>query len=144
MSTQKIVRCEVGRPGREPYGVRFIPLEIFGMWKYLMEHKHQFEVRTEEPSLWLELDPIAPIEAARGSVEPVTELQLFVVTPSQGILQEVRRYLPSTEVEVVRPVLLRHYASAAGDPPWRERPGVWFRPGEEQPEPATEARAGGS
>lgn len=142
MSTQKIVRCEVGRPGREPYTVRFIPLEIFGMWKYLMEHKHQFEVRTEEPSLWLELDPVAPIETARGSVEPVTELRLFVVTPSQGILEEVRRYVASGELEEVRTHLLRHYATAAGDPPWRERPGVWFRPAGEEAEAAPVA--GGS
>ncbi len=129
MSTQKLVRCQVGRPGREPDGVRFIPLELFGMWKYLMEHRHHFEVRAAEPSLWIELDPVAPLETTRGSVERVTELRLFVVSQRDGILHEVLRYVPSEDLEEVRALLLRHFTPGGGEPPpWKERAGIWFQP----------------
>ena len=46
MASQRLVRCDVrpGGPTAEPQ-VRFVPLEIFGLWEYLMTSRHGFEVR---------------------------------------------------------------------------------------------------
>src|SRR5438309_12087755 len=44
MASQRLVRCDVrpGGPTAEPQ-VRFVPLEIFGLWEYLMTSRHGFE-----------------------------------------------------------------------------------------------------
>jgi hypothetical protein len=140
MPSQKLVRCEIGRAGNSGVSVRFIPLEIFGMWKYLMLHKHQFEIRGEVPSLWVELDQAGGPDLEEGRVERVTEVRLYVFNDRDSMLSEVRRYVPTDEIDEVRPVLLKHYSSGpeerGQESRWREREGVWFRPGGEEEIPA--------
>ena len=45
MTSQKLVRCRIRRHD-DPTGgtVRYVPLEIYGLWEFLMREKHQFEV----------------------------------------------------------------------------------------------------
>ena len=132
MPSQKLVRCEVGRAGSQERNIRFIPQEIFGMWKYLMEHRHGFEVDSEISSLWIELKEAGNLAKDELRVERVTELRLFVVNERDSILSEVCRYIPTAEIDQVRPVLLRHYRQASEsketEQHCREHQGVWFRP----------------
>ena len=45
MASQKLIRCEVRPQGStSPGSPRFVPLEIFGLWEYLMTHKHDFDI----------------------------------------------------------------------------------------------------
>ena len=45
MASQKLVRCEIRRNGAErDEQVRYVPLEIYGLWEYLMTRRHGFEV----------------------------------------------------------------------------------------------------
>jgi hypothetical protein len=141
MPSQKLVRCEIGRAGNSGGSVRYIPLDIFGMWKYLMLHKHQFEVRGAVPSLWVELDETGGPAVDEGKVERVTEVRLYVFSDRESMLREVRRYVPTGEIDGVRPVLLKHYSSGpeggGQERRWRERQGIWFRPLREEEIPAS-------
>jgi hypothetical protein len=140
MPSQKLVRCEIGRAGNSGGSVRFIPLDIFGMWKYLMLHKHQFEVRAAVPSLWVELEEAGGMDLEEGRIERVTEVRLYVFNDRDSMLSEVCRYVPTDEIDEVRPVLLKHYDSSSKEGGqerrWRERQGIWFRPRREEELPA--------
>ena len=51
MPSQKVVRCELRRKGEQiPAGIRYVPLEIFGLWEYLMSTRHGFEVSVPRAS----------------------------------------------------------------------------------------------
>src|SRR5438552_2688105 len=68
MSSQKIVRCFV-RPidGNQQPTPRYVPLEIYGLWEFMMRTRHGFEVLEPRASLWLDAED-AP-EAAYGHDE---------------------------------------------------------------------------
>ena len=52
MASQKLVRCEIRRPDSAGGPtVRYVPLEIFGLWEFLMRTKHRFEVTRSVASL---------------------------------------------------------------------------------------------
>jgi hypothetical protein len=131
MPSQKIVRCEVVRPGMEAGSLRYIPLEIFGLWSYLMENKHGFRMASNEISLWIDLDESPEMAYGEAQHEPVTEISLFVYSDPAGMFTRVSRYFPTAEYSSLKPIFLSHYISpeAAGgaEPPIREKSGLWIR-----------------
>ena len=134
MSNQKLARVDLGRPGAADT-VRFVPLEILGLWSHLMTERHGFEIRRFAASVWTELeDGGAGVSGTKSPTELVTELSLYYFDPRVGMLNRVCRYAPSADVPALREALLRHYGALEnfGNPkPWmREREGVWFRPRE--------------
>jgi len=56
MASQKLVRCELKRPEAGTGTVRYVPLEIFGLWEFLMRTKHGFDVAGSIASLWIDVD----------------------------------------------------------------------------------------
>jgi hypothetical protein len=130
--SQKIVRCEIRRKDDGTGStVRYVPLEIYGLWRYLMEEKHRFEVVRDETSLWIDVDESPEIAYDEPRYEPVTEVSLFLYSDPAGMYSRVSRYFPSADYEKLKSIFLSHYlpGKRAGDPelPMRERPGVWIR-----------------
>src|SRR5580765_3547402 len=79
MASQKLVRCEIRRRGASSAGTaRFIPLEIFGLWEYLMTTKHDFEVVTPKASLWLDMEDSPEAAYSENQYDRVTEVSAFV------------------------------------------------------------------
>jgi hypothetical protein len=134
MSSQKLVRCQVAKSS-DPASVRFVPLEILGLWEHLMTCHHGFDVRERSASVWVALEETSAASQVRTAVERVTEISLFYYDHRHGMLNQVLRYVPTPETDSVRAILMRHYAGpedATTPSPWmRERPGIWFRPLEE-------------
>ena len=130
MASEKLVRCELERADGTDGGVRFVPLEIFGLWERLMQHGHGLRVRSRLASVWVELEEGGATSGVRSPVERVTELCLFVFDSHDGMLHRNCRYVPTAELESVREIVVGHYRDAApASTPWlRERDGVWFRP----------------
>ena len=114
MASQKLVRCEIRRRGGAAAGSpRFIPLEIFGLWEYLMSSKHDFEV----------VNPHAD-----GPSDRVTEVSAFVSSRRDEMFTRACRYFKTEECEQLKPIFLSHYL-AEGDKPQthiRERQGIWL------------------
>ena len=104
MSNQKLVRCEVARSGQRETSIRYVPLELYAMWKFLMINKHSFEIRSEISSLWVEALQAAAVSPDKGRIERVTELRRFVLDGEQGMISEVCRYVPDKDLETVRGV----------------------------------------
>jgi hypothetical protein len=132
MSSEKLIRCEIERADGSGRGVRYVPLEIFGLWEHLMATRHGFRVCERSASVWVEVDEGRAPGQARSRGDRVTELCLFVFDAREGMLHRTCRYAPTEDLERVRQVLLDHYRPPEGSPgpaPWlRERAGMWFRP----------------
>jgi hypothetical protein len=132
MSNQKLARVDLGREGPADT-VRYVPLEILGLWSHLMAERHGFQIKSFAASVWAELEDGAGVET-KTPTERVTEISLYYFDPKVGMLNRICRYAPSEDLPLVREALLRHYGALEhfGNPkPWmRERQGVWFRPRE--------------
>ena len=129
MPSQKLMRCEIRRRGSdEPGSPRFIPLEIFGLWEYLMSAKHDFEVVVPTASLWLDMEDSPEAAYSANQYERVTEVTVFVYSDRDDMFNKVCRYFPTAECETVKKIFLSHYEreSSSVRPQIRERPGVWL------------------
>ena len=132
MASQKLVRCEIRKS--ESAGtatVRFVPLEIFGLWEFLMRNKHRFEVTRSIASLWIDVDETPEAAYGENQYERVTEVQLLRYSEQDGMFSRVSRYFPTSEYPVLKELLLRHYESVS-DPSapqlqLKEREGIWIR-----------------
>ena len=67
MPSQKLVRCEIRPRATKQAGTpRFIPLEIFGLWEYLMATKHGFEILTSRRPTRSLMAPVSRKSPLRG------------------------------------------------------------------------------
>ncbi|MBI4364464.1 MAG: hypothetical protein HY568_03455 [Candidatus Latescibacteria bacterium] len=132
MASQKLVRCEIRKPDSTgPATVRFVPLEIFGLWEFLMRNKHRFEVARSVASLWFDVDETPEVAYGENQYERVTEVQLVRYSDQDGMFSRVSRYFPTAEYPILKEMLLRHYESvsepSAPHLQIKEREGIWIR-----------------
>ncbi|MBN1827507.1 MAG: hypothetical protein JW958_14765 [Candidatus Eisenbacteria bacterium] len=136
MATEKIVRCLVSREDTSPTEptTRYVPLDIFELWKFLMENRHGFSVDRRVTSLWFERGAATRSSYAGIDFEAVTQVELFFFSEEDGMLHQQVRYFPSGDPDVyrrIRDVFVSHYRRAGGHaeemPKLSETPGVWVR-----------------
>ena len=128
MSSQKLVRCELRRRDTGKSQIRFVPLEIFGLWEHLMTTKHEFEVSQPRASLWLDMEDSPDAAYNESQYERVTEVTVFVYSGRDDMFTRVCRYFPSSDCEMVKKIFLSHYDGSEGKvrPQIRERAGIWI------------------
>jgi hypothetical protein len=129
MPSQKLVRCEIRKIGGDgKTQTRFIPLEIFGLWEYLMVTKHSFDVLGPQASLWLDMEDSPEAAYGEREFDRVTEVSAFVYSGRDGMFTRACRYFPSAECERLKPIFLSHYVQGEGklQTHVRERAGVWL------------------
>jgi hypothetical protein len=129
MGSQKIMRCEIRRVGSTgPTTERYVPLEIFGLWEHLMNHRHSFEVLKAQASLWLDMEDSPGSAYGESRIERVTEVTAFVYSERDGMFTRARRYFATDRCEDLKRIFLSHYQGADGrtQPHLRERPGVFL------------------
>ncbi|MCC6350638.1 MAG: hypothetical protein IT347_13715 [Candidatus Eisenbacteria bacterium] len=128
MSSQKLVRCELIRKDTGNAQVRFVPLEIFGLWEHLMKSRHAFEVVRPRASLWLDMEDSPDAAYSANQYERVTEVTAFIYSEHDEMFTRARRYFPSGEAEDLKEIFLSHYASPEGriQTQVHERPGIWI------------------
>ena len=132
MSSQKLVRCEIRRGGKSDGGsARYIPLEIYGLWEYLMSTRHGFDVVSPQASLWLDMEDAPEAAYGENQFDRVTELTLFVYSGRDDMFTRVCRYFPSHECEALKKIVLSHYPADGQriQPHMRERGGIWIHRG---------------
>ncbi|MFZ1946900.1 MAG: hypothetical protein WAW06_05090 [bacterium] len=151
MAKEKIVRCRVCREassGGEPRAersatsvaasgavadgsVRYVPLEIFDLWKHLMTEKHSFSVSDETVSIWFDIDGDPNVSYSEANYEKVTRLSLLVYSERDGMYHKITRYVPSDGYAEIRPRILSHYSRYFDSPQFppriEEACGVWLR-----------------
>jgi hypothetical protein len=129
MSSQKIVRCQLRRPGNGDSGqVRYVPLEIFGLWEHLMSSKHGFEVSDPRASLWLDMEDSPEAAYTENQFDRVTQVTAFVYSQRDDMFTRARRYFRSDEAEDLKRIFLSHYTGeeARIQTQVHERTGIWI------------------
>jgi hypothetical protein len=131
MPSQKLVRCTLRRsePGA-PASVRYVPLEIFGLWEYLMSTKHGFTIEAPRASLWVDMEESPELAYGNSQFDRVTEVTAFVYSARDDMYSRVCRYFPTEECPSLMQIFLRHYlGERVGDeakPQIREKAGIWL------------------
>ena len=132
MASQKLVRCEIQRAGDSARStVRYVPLEIYGLWEFLMRNRHQFEITTNVASLWIDVDENPEAAYGEGQYERVTEVTLLRYSEKDGMFGRVSRYFPTQEYPELKKLLLQHYETVrepgAPNLQLKERQGIWIK-----------------
>lgn len=129
MPSQKLVRCEIRPRATKQTGTpRFIPLEIFGLWEYLMATKHGFEILGSRASLWIDMEDSPEAAYSESQYERVTEVTAFVYSGRDEMFTRACRYFPSSECERLKSIFLAHYQNGGSrlQSHVRERHGIWL------------------
>ena len=129
MPSQKLVRCLVRRQGSTEAGSpRYIPLEIFGLWEYMMQTRHGFEIVESRASLWLDMEDSPESAYNENQYERVTEVTAFVYSGRDEMFTRCCRYFPSGDLTSLKPIFLSHYEETATrlQTQVRERQGIWL------------------
>jgi len=108
-SVEKIemIRCFVGRADQPQNQVRFIPADIFEMWRFLMERVHHLVVARPGVSVWVAEDQGEAALALRP-LEPVVEIR-FRYHDMGEVGRQVVRYFPEDEFDEVFTAFRRHF-----------------------------------
>jgi hypothetical protein len=129
MPSQKLVRCRVRRRGSTEVGSpRYIPLEIFSLWEYMMETRHGFEILEPRASLWLDMEDSPDSAYSENQYDRVTEVTAFVYSGRDEMFTRCCRYFPSGELRELKPIFLSHYEDTTSrlQTHVRERQGIWL------------------
>ena len=129
MSSHKIVRCQLRRKGSAELGqVRYVPLEIFGLWEHLMTSKHGFEVLDPRASLWLDMEDSPEAAYSENHYDRVTQVTAFVYSQRDDMFTRARRYFHSDEADSLKRIFLSHYTGEESriQTQVHERTGIWI------------------
>ena len=129
MASQKLVRCEIRRSGdSNGASLRYVPLEIYGLWEFLMTTRHGFEVQGARASLWLDTEEAPESAYDEHQFDRVTEISVFLYSGRDDMFTRVCRYFPSQECGALKRIFLGHYPQEGAriQPHVRERPVVWI------------------
>jgi len=136
MATEKIVKCYVRRMSdpEPPKTPRFVPLELFSLWKFLMEERHHLKVTDRVTSLWFEKGASSDTSYMDIHHERVVQLELFYFSDQDGMLHQEVRYFPADseeDYEKIKRIFLSHYTDIPdvqkGKPRVNENPGIWIK-----------------
>jgi hypothetical protein len=108
--SQKLLRCEVVNTAQHR-SHRFVELEQFKLWSYMMSHKHGLQIG--EISLWLwvgEEDFLARQEIYSRAPEilSVNRLAVFLFDEENGFSHVIYRYVHENETADVSKILQNH------------------------------------
>jgi hypothetical protein len=112
--TQKLMRCQVFNRYNEA-STRFVELDAFRLWEYLMTNKHG--QRIDEPVLCLWIDDAdyqnnADVFDHAGQVEAVSKIVVDLYDAEYGFSQTIVRYARSHEADQVADILKSHIPEA--------------------------------
>ncbi len=108
--SQKLVRCEVANRYQES-SVRFVEIDAFRLWEYLMTHKHGLRIREPALCLWIgeqEYQHNANVFDRAGKVEAVSRIVVDLFDREFGFSQTITRYTRAAEAEHMLDILRSH------------------------------------
>ena len=108
--SQKLMRCQVANRYQEA-SVRYIELDAFKLWEYLMTHKHGLKVGEPTLCLWVDDNEYrrnANVFDRAGEVEAVNRIVVDLFDDEYGFSQTVTRYARAGESAQVVAILRSH------------------------------------
>ena len=109
--SQKLIRCRVSSQ-KNPPSTRYIELENYKMWEYMITTKHKLVVEDElSLCLWVHEEEFMRNEdvySRAGGVFPVNRLVILINDENHGYYYSASRYVPLNETEKVKKILYSH------------------------------------
>lgn len=108
--THKLIRCDVLNAEQQA-SVRFIEIEAYKMWEYLMSTKHGLEIQNPTLCLWLserEYLENSHIFQRSGEVEAVNRIIVEIFDAEYGFSHTIERYSLADESEKMVGILESH------------------------------------
>jgi hypothetical protein len=115
--SHKLVRCQVINRYREAT-TRFVEIEAFKLWEYLMSSKHGLQVADPSLCLWVDEEAYrqnASVFEHAGQVEPVDRIVVELFDAAYGFSQTSIRYARASECDQVVEILRSHIPAAMRD-----------------------------
>jgi hypothetical protein len=107
-----LVRCRLDGLD-EGETLRYVPLNEFELWRYMMENRHSRNVQVENVSLWI-AERSAWWNSGYAEEELVPVLRLRFERPREnGVREVVERFFPAETYPQAQEALLSHF----GGPP---------------------------
>ena len=109
-NSQKLIRCTVDG-GRHPKRVRYIELDYFKFWSYVMIHRHGLKIKDGSLWLWLhgnDYQKNADLYSHFQDVEEVSRIGVSVDDERYGFTHTTYRYVLRPESAMLEQVLLSH------------------------------------
>lgn len=116
----RLLRCDTVNAAGEA-AVRFVELEYYRLWEYMMRQEHGIEVRHLRLCLWLGETTFmrnAGPYSHGGEVEDVNRITLSIFDRQHSYFLHVKRYVLAEESQLMEGVLLSHVPDdiqASGD-----------------------------
>jgi hypothetical protein len=108
--SQKLVRCDVVNRYKET-STRFVALEAFKLWEYLMRHKHGLRIGQPRLCLWIDDEAYArsaDVFDRAGEVEEVNKIIVDLFDSEYGFSQTIMRFARSAETVQIIEILRSH------------------------------------
>lgn len=112
-TSHKVIKCTISKNSSDESdeNVRFVELEQFKPWCYIMKTKHDFHVHDVTLCLWIdknEYDMRREIYDRSGLVEPVNRISMMLFDKENDFVHTVHRYTHKEYTEQLEEILLSH------------------------------------
>lgn len=117
VESQKLVRCEVVNRYNET-SIRFVEIDAFKLWEYLMTHKHGLRVGAPGICLWVhesEYQRNANVFDRAGEIETVNRIVVDLFDREYGFSHAITRYARAAESDKVLGILRSHIPAGLRD-----------------------------
>lgn len=135
MKKVEMVRCYVTSPDasdkENPEGpgksARYIPSDIFRLWRYLMEDVKDFAIDDVLTSFWVDEEMYSKEHAAYGNHEKEKVVEVsFLYTRDSEVGRPVTRYFPLAHLESILNFFLRNFSERYIQGGMRKSPGFFI------------------
>jgi hypothetical protein len=110
LSSTKLVKCELFNRKMEKT-LRFIELDKFKLWLYMMQNKHGFVIGDKSLHLWVSADQYRKHENLYGAshkLEEVDLIDMIIFDEDNKFTYSIARFAPSSERQKMKKILLSH------------------------------------
>ncbi len=108
--SQKLIKCLLNT-APETVSTRFIELESYKLWSYMITHKHGFEIKETYLALWLHEDEYETkqmLYSQTGQVVRMNRIVMMVYDDANGFSFTMNRYVLEPETPMMKKVLTSH------------------------------------
>ena len=110
IDSQKLIRCYVTNLDGIPTA-RFIEVEVFKLWRYMMTNKHGLSISRMSLCLWVNEEEFKQKEklyTRSGEVETVHRIVISIFDSKNGFSHMTCRYALDQDVNKVKSILMSH------------------------------------
>lgn len=116
-SFQKLIRCRMVNNSGET-SIRYVTLEYFLLWEYMMQHRHGFTFEEYSLCMWMPEDEFSRKEdlySHSGELEQVNRFNIDIYDDHYHYTYSVSRFVRDSESDEFNEIVLSHVPGEVRD-----------------------------